>query len=192
MTGASATWTAANIGIYGYGSLLDDAGPQIEPRIIDRVRALSPWPIEYARRSKRRGGAPTLTIYPAGSNVGGALLILDLEVDCAETVREWLWDREGRPKRTSIKVMPFLGLSSVVYAGLEPNISETDMTADSLARLAIKSVSSAGELNGIRYLAANIARGIITPLTFAYRDAILKLMRADDLAEAETLSRSIS
>ena len=41
--------------------------------------------------------------------------------------------------------------------------------------------------NAIRYLAQNIEQGIVTPLTFAYRDAILRRTGAADLSEAERL-----
>ena len=41
--------------------------------------------------------------------------------------------------------------------------------------------------NGIRYLAQNIEHGIVTPLTYAYRDAILRRTGAAGLTEAEAI-----
>ena len=38
--------------------------------------------------------------------------------------------------------------------------------------------------NAIRYLAQNIEQGIVTPLTYAYRDAILRRTGTTDLTEA--------
>jgi uncharacterized protein (DUF2237 family) len=37
----------------------------------------------------------------------------------------------------------------------------------------------------LRYLAQNLEQGFVTPLTFAYRDAILRLTGAADLKGAE-------
>ena len=54
-----------------------------------------------------------------------------------------------------------------------------------LHRFAIDSVSLKPERNGIAYLARNIELGIVTPLTYAYRDAILRLTSSGDLDEAE-------
>ena len=54
-------------------------------------------------------------------------------------------------------------------------------------RVAIESVRRSPARNAIRYLARNIERGVITPLTFAYRDAILRRTGAADLGEAERL-----
>ena len=42
--------------------------------------------------------------------------------------------------------------------------------------------------NAIRYLAQNIEQGIVTPLTYAYRDAILRRTGAADLTEAEVVA----
>jgi len=39
--------------------------------------------------------------------------------------------------------------------------------------------------NTLRYLAQNIAQGIVTPLTYACRNAILRRTGAVDLMEAE-------
>jgi len=52
-------------------------------------------------------------------------------------------------------------------------------------RVAIESVRRSPAQDAIGYLAQNIQQGIVTPLTFAYRDAILRRTGAADLGEAE-------
>ncbi len=62
-------WDADNIGIFGYGSLLTDPGPDLGPHIVDRITQESPWPVEYARRSESRGGSATLVRHPKGAKI---------------------------------------------------------------------------------------------------------------------------
>jgi hypothetical protein len=57
----------------------------------------------------------------------------------------------------------------------------------SLARFAIESVCQQPERNAIKYLANNIEQGVITPLTFAYRDAVLSITGAVNLWQAEQI-----
>ena len=182
---SGATWTSENIGVFGYGSLVTDAGADIEPHIIARVSTLSPWPVEYARRSAGRGGGPTLVIHPRGHRVGGMLLVLDVMCPQLETVREWLWKRENRPAREAIKEMRLGGLDNVLYTDLEANIIDSDLNAATLADFAIQSVSLNPGRNGIRYLRDNIEQGIQTPLTASYRQAILERTGTNDLDKAE-------
>ncbi|MEX0806167.1 MAG: hypothetical protein WD688_23030 [Candidatus Binatia bacterium] len=163
------------VGIFGYGSLLSDPGDDIGLHVVEHMPHISPWKIEYARRSDGRGGGPTLVIHQAGGAVNGQVLVLDGGANRLAEVGEWLWQRENRPKRRCIKEMRLAGLDHVLYCDIESNIRDTDMNAESLARFAIESVSSKPERNGIAYLARNIEMGVITPLTHAYQDAILRL-----------------
>src|SRR5262249_52648561 len=48
------------IGILAYGSLINDPGVEIEPLIVERISTRTPFPVEYARLSKSRGGGPTV------------------------------------------------------------------------------------------------------------------------------------
>lgn len=82
--------------------------------------------------------------------------------------------------------MRLAGLGHVLYCDIESNIRDADMNAESFARFAIESVSSKPERNGIAYLERNIEMGVITPLTHAYQDAILRLTGCSDLDEAES------
>ena len=176
-----------NLAIFAYGSLLTDPGEKIVPHIIDRIPYPSPWPIEYARRAKLRGHGPTLVIHQAGGIVRGQLLVLDFGVSAVDQVKELLWEREGRPPRERLKLMQCDGFGCVLYCDLESTLRDEELNPESLARFAIESVCQNPARNGIRYLAQNIEQGIITPLTYAYRDAILHHTGAVDLVEAEDL-----
>lgn len=178
---------ANNLAVFAYGSLLSDPGERIAARIIARVRCPSPWPIEYARRAKLRGDGPTLVIHQAGGIVQGKLLVLDIQISGLETLSEWLWEREGKPPRERIKRMQCNGFGCVLYCDLEPTLRDEELNPGSLARWAIESVRQSPARNAIRYLAQNIEQGIITPLTYAYQDAILRLTGAVDLMEAEKM-----
>jgi hypothetical protein len=178
------------VGIFGCGSLLSDPGDDIGPHVVERIPHISPWKIEYARRSEGRGRGPTLAIHQAGCTVNGQVLVLDVGANRLAEVQEWLWQRENRPKRSCIKEMCLAGLDHVLYCDIESNIRDADMNAESLARFAIESVSSKPKRNGIAYLARNIEMGVITPLTYAYQDAILRLTGCSDLDEAESQVKS--
>ena len=179
--------TDDRIGIYGYGSLLTDAGADIAPRIVQRLSFLSPWPIEYARSSRAWGDGPTLVIHHGGKPLRGEILVLDVTSDHLREVRGWLREREHNPPARCIKQMRMGALETVLYCALEDNIEKESLTPRLLASLAIASVREKPEKNGIRYLRQNIERNLITPLTHAYRDEILRHCGAKDLLVAETI-----
>ena len=176
-----------NLAIFAYGSLLSDPGEQIAPHIIARITQPSPWPIEYARRAKLRGNGPTLVIHRLGGIVQGQLLVLDVSLDRINEVEEWLWTREGKPPRDGIRRMEWYGYGRVLYCDLESTLGEADLTPQSLARFAIESVRQQPERNALKYLANNIEQGVITPLTLAYRDAVLSITGAVNLWQAEQI-----
>jgi len=195
MTNESANenlWNEDNIGIFAYGSLLTDPGREIDPHVIHRIQCESPWPVEYARRSESRGGAPTLIIHPKGSKVKGAILVLDLKRGEEARVREWLRVREGRTSRETVKSMELNGLKVVLYADLPANIPDEKLTPEYLADCALASVPSLLDRNGIAYLADNLAKEIRTPLTDAYSSAILRKTRSADLREAIKVAAGMS
>ena len=117
--------------------------------------------------------------------MNGQVLVLDVGANRLAEVRVWLWERENKPQQRCIKEMRLAGVDHVLYCDIESNIRDADMNAESLAMFAIESVSSKPERNGIAYLARNIEISVITPLTYAYRDAILRLTGCSDLDEAE-------
>jgi cation transport regulator ChaC len=67
------------IGILAYGSLITHPGPEIES-VLDHVipDVLTPFPVEYARCSQSRAGAPTLVPVPPeyGAPVKAVVLVL--------------------------------------------------------------------------------------------------------------------
>lgn len=119
---------------------------------------------------------------------------------------EWEAWRDGRPTgairqvtiaRAPAELAAATAVSQLLYAAPRVNL---DFVLDAavgpaeqaarLAELAVASVTSAtyaAGADGIQYLAQMIARGIQTPLTEPYRQAILRLTGAADLAAARTL-----
>ena len=181
------------LAVYGYGSVLVDAGPELQPLILDRIPFPSPRPVEYARLSKSRGGAPAVAFYDGGGIVTGQILVLDLPDtdEKRDKVMHSLWRREGRPPWAAIRTMSAAGIQTVIYADLEANMPNPNPKL--MADFAINSVAKCAELgdidkNGIRYLRDNIAIGVITPLTEAYQEALLTKLRAKDLSQAEEIA----
>ena len=176
------------VGILAYGSLISDPREEIEKahtRIIHNV--ITPFHIEFARSSDRRGGA----------HVKGQ--VFEMDVSEAKSV-DILYRREigkvGDMTRTYRRPNPvtgntvlverlvnFAGLDVVLYTQIAATI--TPLTAKHLAELAIASVAKApAGLDGISYLSAAKENGIKTALSPAYEAEILKETRCKSLDEA--------
>jgi len=56
-------------GIFAFGSLITDPEPELQPNIALRIKVKTPFPVEYARISRTRGGAPTLVPHECGAPV---------------------------------------------------------------------------------------------------------------------------
>jgi hypothetical protein len=206
-----------SIGILAYGSLLADPGEEITEMTVDRIPVTTPFPIEYARSSRGRAGAPTLVPVEFSEPVNAQILVIHADFSEQE-VKNRLYRREIGPKakldaiydeasqRTKnnavlIKTVQDLADVSVVYytflkANI-PEISRSNLSVEAkaahLARLAVESVTAetyAADRDGIRYLADALAHGIRTPLTAAYRAAILRL--ADDAPDLATARQRIA
>lgn len=191
------------LAILAYGSLNDDPGPELKPLIRDRKTVQTPFPVEYARASVKRGGAPTLVPTPVGAAVNATLLILDSSVT-PEAARNILWRRETRrtdgtydpPDEPTVNHVlidehrNLGGVALVISARIGPNIPFP--SADDLARRAIASVRAtdvADGKDGISYLIRAKSSGIETPLTAGYERAILDRTGARTLDEAITIVR---
>ena len=191
------------IGILAYGSLITHPGSEIES-VRDHVipDVLTPFPVEYARRSQSRVGAPTLVCVPGGCGapVRAAVLVLR-EGTTDQKAVDMLYRRElhqegdlkviyddqaQRQKRDALVIESIknrFGLSVIYYTALKPNFTEIldgkrtlEEKAELLARAAIDSVTQeifAKGMDGIQYLADNIEAGVITALTEPYKQAIL-------------------
>lgn len=191
------------VGILAFGSLIGDPGTEIGPKITMRIKCKTPFGVEYGRLSQTRGGAPTLVPHENGAPVSAEILVLDDSVS-EDAARDMLWRRETRNVGTNRHYPAGTGANAIIAAALtdtpcvetvfytdfNPSGKILNPTAEDLAKSAIASVKEAGNgQDGITYLINNIAAGIETPLTSAYRDAILKQTGEDslDLALCQSL-----
>ena len=168
------------------------------------MRTVTPFPVEYARLSTKRGGAPTVVPHCSGSSVKAEVLVLSDTVQLREA-RNLLWRREigcegsgreyrenRRPNAVLVRNKPgFCDLDHVLYANFNPEGKIPTPDPHSLACKAISSVAEArpGQ-DGISYLMSLICFGIQTPLTQRYVDEILAQTGTSNLAEALEFSRS--
>lgn len=189
----------SGIGILAYGSLIADPGPEIALLIARRIQTMTPFPVEYARLSgKTRGAAPTVVPHAAGCQVKAEVLVLTDQTSFDEA-RTLLWRRETRKQGTDeqyvesssrnavlIRDTPGIcGLDHLLYTDFNPSGKLDNPDPRALAQAAIASVAKAPKgKDGISYLMGNILADIVTPLTPRYRESILALTNASDLAEA--------
>ena len=190
-----------NTGIIAFGSLIDDPGKELEKFIVKKVPdIITPFKIEYGRKSSSRANAPTLIpIANGGEYVKATLLILSDELKLTE-VKNMLYRRElhkvgsnnvykdrVKPKNNHLVIKEHSGIQGVKIA-LSANFGQNldSITPEILSDLAIKSFKSDNVekgKDGISYLNNNIKNGIITPMTKDYKSMILKKMNATSLDE---------
>jgi len=206
------------IGILAYGSLITHPGDEIES-VLDHVipDVMTPFPVEYARRSQNRAGAPTLVPVPTGCGASVKAVVLVLkkytrkkkaqnflyrrELHQEGSLKVIYDDRSQRQKRDALVIESIknqYGLSVVYYTALKPNFTEIldanrtqEDKAELLARAAIDSLTQetcAKGMDGIQYLADNIEAGVVTALTEVYAKAILnKVGIVSNLGQAREL-----
>jgi hypothetical protein len=195
---ASVCHPKRKVGILAFGSLINDPGKELLPKIIIRIKTPTPFEVEYGRYSQTRGGAPTLVPHAVGASVSAEILVLNDAVTVAEA-RDMLWRRERRKEGTgepyvegtspnSVLVREWPDspcVTAVLYTDFRPDGKIEQPTADDLAKRAIQSVKTAkaGE-DGISYLMNNIGAGVKTPLTTDYEAEILKQTKTHSLQEA--------
>lgn len=193
------------MGILAYGSLNGDPGPEIGPLIECKVTGVkTPFPVEFARKSRTRGGAPTLVpVSEGGARVRATVLVLKDHVSEREAT-DMLWRREtrqvGSGKRYVAPHAPgenaavvhrlesFEGLDVVLYAAIGSNIPCP--TPRLLAELAIGSAGSDARRNGrdgISYLIDAKKLGGETPLMDGYEEEILRLTNTETLEKARAV-----
>jgi len=151
--------------------VVSDPGQKISSHIIARIPCASPWPIEYSQRARLRGDWLTLVLHKACNRAGPAVGFRYSE----------------KPPRALLKQLARGGFGCVLYCDLEATLYNEDINPESLAQFAIACVEKSPARNAIRYLAQNIDQGIITPMTYAYRDAILRRTGKESPAEAERI-----
>jgi len=189
-----------SIGILAYGSLIDDPGCEIEAVISHKLEGVqTPFRVEFARSSCKRGGAPTLVpVEQGGEHVKAVIMILQEQVSIDEA-KHMLWRRETNqvcssksykhspnpgPKTVCIKELrQFHSIRIVLYTSIQPNID--GLTPRELAGRAIDSVGKTERgRDGISYLINAKSNGIRTPLMQGYEEEIKKQTRAKSLEEA--------
>jgi hypothetical protein len=188
----------ATVGILAFGSLIDDPGPEIEAALIGRkLNVRTPFGVEFARSSIKRGGAPTLVpLAKGGSPVLAQVLLVNVP---ERDAMDMLWRREinkigqgghyvhrSNPGPNTLIIHRydnFEGVDVVLAARFPATIKP--LSAARLAELAIKSahLERTGR-DGISYLIAAKRNGITTPLSDAYEQEILHRTRARNLDEA--------
>lgn len=191
------------VGILAYGSLIDDPGPEIEDVRTGTIGGIvTPFPVEFARSSGKRGGAPTLVPFDDGAHVKAQVFVVDTS---PEDAADRLYRREidavgsGKPYRHSNnpgantvlveRIPDAFGLDIVLYTRIAATIDNP--TAGRLADLAIASVARAKEAkDGISYLMNAMAHCIETPLTAAYAEEIKRRTGVPGLAEALARERA--
>jgi hypothetical protein len=190
------------IGILAFGSLMDDPGPEIERWIVGRRRVKTPFHVEFARYSEKRGGGPTLVpVERGGGHVDAHVLLLSGNITLAEAV-DMLWRREtGKvgsqasfelrrrtdPAKTVLirQMHGFAGLDCVIYTDLFPEGKIADPKPNELAQKAVSSVKKITKnQDGITYFIKAKQAGIRTPLSEQYEREVLKQTMADSLQEA--------
>jgi hypothetical protein len=191
------------LGILAFGSLIGDPGVELEKLIKFRLKTVTPFPVEFGRYSKKRGGAPTLVKHDAGAPVTAEILVLDDSI-LLEEARDMLWRRERRREGSGEKYKEGTSadsvlvremkdspiVSSLLYADFNPEGKVLAPSAIELAAHAIESAKKAeSKKDGITYLSDAMAAGIRTPLTEAYREAILEQTGARSLAEALRIAK---
>jgi hypothetical protein len=159
------------LAILAYGSLLYRLGP-LSSVVVGGEPCRTPFPVEYGRASRRWGGGPVLVPHPRGGPVDGALLHLA--------------DGVGLEGSRGVVQVERPGDRLVLSASLPRNLPDRDMAPEALARRAVRS-ARAGPRNGVAYLRGAVEVGVVTPLTGAYAEAVLELVGAASLTDAERL-----
>jgi len=191
----------ARIGILAFGSLIGNPGDEIAALEVAAERrrgVLTPFQVEFARSSTKRGGAPTLVPYLHGDPVNAEILVVEATDQLA---RDALWRRETdnldskrgyrEPKNPGTNTLiiksfeNFEGLPLVLAAFFPATIEHPTPTL--LAELAIQSAQDCtvqSGRDGISYLIEVKCYGIVTPLSPNYETEILRITGTATLAEA--------
>ena len=177
----------ASIGILAFGSLIENPGSEIEAVLVGRkLNVRTPFGVEFARSSTKRGGAPTLVpLKQGGSAVFAQILLVNVS---EEEANDRLWRREvnmvgqgghyvhhAKPGLNTLVIdryENFEGVGVVLAARFTAAIAP--LTAARFAELAVESARQERTgRDGITYLSDAKRNGIKTPLSDAFEQEIL-------------------
>ncbi len=193
----------SGIGILAFGSLKVNPGGEIAPMIERRIPTKTPFPVEFGRYSRSRGGGPTVVPHPKGSPVEAEVLVLAPSVDLP-SAKDMLFRREidqvgsantyresDKPTSMLISDQPgFCDLEHVLYVDFRPDGKLEAPNVSELARAAVESVAWAPQTrDGISYLMEFMEGEAATPLTHQYEKEILVLTSTATLADAREVAR---
>ena len=198
-----------SVGILAYGSLISDPRCEIENNCKCIVPNVStPFPVEFARSSGHRGGAPTLVPFTDGDHlVNGQIFVMKLPKKCVVDIlfrreidevdnKSFRYPATRGQKKNMINVLKatdrscyiscwttFPSVDVVLSAQFACNIHQP--TGDLLACLAIRSITEAKpNRDGISYLIDSKECGIRTGLSKDYEDKVLEITGGCCLKEA--------
>ena len=188
----------ASVGILAFGSLIDNPGAEIEGALVGRkLNVRTPFGVEFARSSNKRGGAPTLVpVEQSGAPVSGEILLVNVS---EQEAKDRLWRREinrvgqgghythhANPGPNTLIIDRYENYEQVsVVPAARFAATIVPLTAARLAELAIESarLERTGR-DGITYLIDTKRNGILTPLSEAYEQEILRRLEVVDLNQA--------
>ena len=186
------------IGILAFGSLIDDPGSEISAAVDQQIEdVITPFKVEFVRKSTSRDGAPTLApVDQGGAAVSGAILVLKPSVTLQEAT-DMLWRRETRRLGTEAHYNPtdpgdveirseknFGGVGEVIYAAPRANLQADGKQLAALAIASALAATGDDHRDGINYLISVKKNGILTPLMDDYEKGILDLTEQTDLPAA--------
>jgi len=186
------------IAILAYGSLIKEKGEELKPFIDKEIPTLTPFPVEFARYSRTRGGGPTVVPHIKGRAVNAKLLVLKKSVTLDEA-KDILWRRETGNEGSNKKykksesinavlieeINEFYGIEHVLYTDFNAIGKIENPDSLELAKAAIASVGKATSgKDGISYLKNLVKSDIVTELMPKYIQCILELTNAKNLDEA--------
>ena len=171
----------ARIGILAFGSLIGNPGDEIAALEVPAERkrgVVTPFPVEFARSSTKRGGAPTVVPFPNGGRVNADIIVVEAT---DQRAKDALWRRETdnldskrgyrkstNPGRNTLVIKPFdnfEGLPLVLAAFFAATIEHPTPTR--LAELAVQSAQDRTVRlgrDGISYLMETKRYGIRDPV----------------------------
>jgi len=199
------------LGILVYGSMMGEPGKEISRHVQKIIPVITPFAVEYARKSKNRSNAPVLVpVNENGARVKAQILVLKPNISeheaCDLLYRRAInfvdehaivyadKDKHENSGLTIQYLENFENIEKVFYTAFTPNIENIvrpdispDDKAKELAYLAIESLNQdtfCMQRDGIRCLIEDISSGIKTPLSEFYIREIINRASANDLNEA--------